>query len=170
MADGHAVGADEDLADDCAQHALAVLDAGAVGCIAQAGQEAAEVLRELEVGGGIDELGVERVELSADSRLAFTQVGHADAELIEGQQLLLVGLDQAGDPGGGSGQVTLQPGALRGGGVGDAQLGQAPVQLVSDERGVGQQAHDVVPHERVELVGADRAGVADRAVLVTPGV
>ena len=59
VSDHDAVGGDEDLADDGAQHALAVFDGGVVDAVTQAGQEGVEVLGELEVGVGVDELGVE---------------------------------------------------------------------------------------------------------------
>jgi hypothetical protein len=71
VADDDAVGSDEDFADDGAQHTLAVLDAGVVGAFAQPGEEAVEVLGEFEVGVVVDELGVERVDLSADGGFAF---------------------------------------------------------------------------------------------------
>src|SRR5680860_1396219 len=61
--DHDAVGCDEDLTDNGAQHALAVGDVGAVDAGAQTGEEGVEVLRELEVGLGVDQSGVERVEL-----------------------------------------------------------------------------------------------------------
>src|SRR6266508_6668337 len=49
VTDGDLVGSDEDVFDDQPQHALALLDAGRVGLVAQLGEEAVEVVGEFEV-------------------------------------------------------------------------------------------------------------------------
>jgi hypothetical protein len=69
VADDHALGADEDLPDDQAEHALTLGDRGGVGLVAQAAEEALQGLGELEVGRLVDELGVEGVELGAQGLL-----------------------------------------------------------------------------------------------------
>src|SRR3954469_8912297 len=68
---------------------------------AQAGEEAFEVFGQLEVGLSVDELGSQRVELGA-------QAGFAGTQLVEGDQLFLVGLDQPGDGRAGLGQCLFQ--------------------------------------------------------------
>jgi hypothetical protein len=128
VADHHALGTDEDLPDEQAQHPLPLGDRGGVGAVAQPCQEALQGLGELQVGLLVDELGVEGVELGAEGLLLGPQGGHAGAELVQAEQLLLVGLDQPGDGGRGPGVLALQPGLGRGGGVGRVQLGQAAVQ------------------------------------------
>jgi hypothetical protein len=56
------------------------------------------------------------------------------------------------------------------GGAFGAQRGEPPLDLGSDQRGVGQQLLDFAPHERIEFVGADRPvgahAPADVAVVV----
>src|SRR5436189_152073 len=79
--------------------ALAFLDGQVLGVLGEAGKELFEVLSELEVGLGVVQFGVERVELGGDRGLAFTQRRHAGAELVECDELFLVGLDQAGAAG-----------------------------------------------------------------------
>ncbi len=103
----------------------------------------------LEVGVTVGGLGVERVELAA-------QVRHLGAQLVDGDQLLGERLDHGGDRGGGFGQGRLQLVALAGDRVGGADLFQALAGLGADEGGVGEQADDVVPHDPVQVVGADR--------------
>jgi hypothetical protein len=102
---------------------VAGVTVGLVDAVAQPGQEAVEALGKLEVGCVVDELGVQRVELRAQAGLFLTQFGHAGAELVEGEQLLLVGLEQPGDRGGGASELAFQTALLCGGGVGGTQLG-----------------------------------------------
>jgi hypothetical protein len=62
-----------------------------VGCVGESGEEPFEVLGELDVGLGVVQLGVERVQLGDSA-----QLGHPPAQLFERDELLLVGLDQSG--------------------------------------------------------------------------
>jgi hypothetical protein len=87
VVDGDAVVADAHFADDEAQHALALLDGQAVGVLAELGEEAFEVLGELEIGLGVVQLGVERVELGGDGGLALAQRGQPGAQLVERDEL-----------------------------------------------------------------------------------
>jgi hypothetical protein len=105
--DGDFLGADEDVLDEQLQDALAFFDGGGGGVAVQLGEEAFQVIGELEVGVTVGELGVERVELAAQARLAGAQVRHPGAQFIDGDQLLGVGLDHRGDRGGGLGQGQL---------------------------------------------------------------
>ena len=127
-----------------------------VEAVAEAGEEPFEGVGELEVGLGVVQLGVERVELGLEGGLALAQCRHPGAQLVERDQLFLVGLDQSLDRGGGAGEVALERFAAAGGGVLAPQRLEAPVDLGADERGVLEQLADLAPDERVELVGADR--------------
>ena len=166
VADDDALGADEDVFDDQAQDALLLGEGRGAGVAAEPGEEAFEVVGELEVGVAVGELGGQGVELAAQAGLAGAQLGHALTQFVEGDQLFLVGLDQPGDRGRGLGQCLLQALLAGGGGVGGAQLLQPPVDLGPDQLRAGEQAGDVVPHDLVEVVGADRLVVADAAVFV----
>ena len=86
--DGDLLGADEDVLDQQPQHPLAFFDGGGGGAAAQLGEEAFEVVGELEVGVAVGGLGVEGVELAAQVRLAGAQVRHPGAQLVDGDQLL----------------------------------------------------------------------------------
>jgi hypothetical protein len=63
VADGDLLLADEDLADEQPHDLLALLDRQLVGVGAEAGAEAVERLGQLEVGLGVVELVLERVQL-----------------------------------------------------------------------------------------------------------
>jgi hypothetical protein len=70
VADCDVVIADEDFADDEPLDLLALLDGEFCGVGGEAGAEAFERLGELEVGLGVVQLGVERVELGPQGCLA----------------------------------------------------------------------------------------------------
>ncbi len=61
MADGDAFGSNEDLLDEQAQNPLSLRDGRGVRGFRQPGEEAFEVLGELEVGVAVDELEALRV-------------------------------------------------------------------------------------------------------------
>lgn len=73
VADGDCFRSDEDVFDQQAQHPLAFADAGA-GAAAQLGEEAVEVVGELEGGIPVDGLGVEGGQPGAEARFAGAQV------------------------------------------------------------------------------------------------
>ena len=83
MADRDLVLADEHVADEQPDDLLALFDRELLGVGAEARPEALERLGELEVGFGVVQLGVERVELGLQGRFALAQPGGAVAQLIE---------------------------------------------------------------------------------------
>jgi hypothetical protein len=113
--DGDLLGSDEDVLDEQPQDALLLGDGGHGGVFAELGEEVLQAGGELEVGLAVDELVGQGGELAAQAGLAGAQLGGALAQLVEGDQLFLVGLDQPVDRGGGLGQCLLEA-ALRGGG------------------------------------------------------
>ena len=70
MADGDVVVAEEDLAHDESHDLLALLDRELLGVGCQSRAERVERFGELEVGLGVAQLAVERVQLGAERRLA----------------------------------------------------------------------------------------------------
>ncbi|MFI6360074.1 reverse transcriptase domain-containing protein [Streptomyces sp. NPDC050743] len=112
VSDRDLFGADEDVFDQEPQDALPFGDLGCGGVGAELGEEAFQVVGEFEVGVAVGELGFKSVELAAEVGLAGSQVGHPGAQFVDGDQLFLVGLDHAGDGGGGLGQGQLEAGAL----------------------------------------------------------
>ena len=119
--DGVVVASDQDFADDEPQDALLAGDVELVQAVGEAAEEPFEGVGELEVGLGVVQLGVEAVELGLQRVLAFAQGGHPGAQLVERDELFLVGLDQPLDRGAGAGEVALERFAATGGGMFGAQ-------------------------------------------------
>jgi hypothetical protein len=149
------VAADQDFAHDEPQDALLFCERELVEPVGETVEEAFEGVGELEVGFGVVQLGVEAVELGLQCGLTLAQGGHPRAQLVERDELFLVGLDQPGDRAFGAGDVTLERFAASAGGVLGPQRLEAAVDLRAHERGVFQHAADLVPDESVELIGAD---------------
>src|SRR6266704_3568940 len=164
--DGDLLGSDEDVLDQEPEDALAFGDAGDGGCAGQLGEEAFEVACELEAGVAVGGLDVDGADLAAQGRLPGAQVRHPGAELVDGDQLLGVGLDHGGDRAGSLGRLEFEAVPLAGDRVGGAGRVQPLADLGPDEGGVGEQAGDVVPHDGVEVVGADRLVAADPPAVV----
>jgi hypothetical protein len=167
VADGDLLGADEDVLDDGAQDALAVLDGGGGGAAAEPAEEALEVAGEPEVGVAVGRLGVEGGDLVLQAGLAGAEGGHAGAELVDGDELLGERGDHRGDRLAGLGEGLLELAALAGDRVGCAGPFQPFADLGADEGGVGEQGGDVVPDDLVGVVGADGLVLADASALVT---
>ena len=172
MSDGDrvVVAADQDFADDEPHDALLAGDVELVQPVGEAAEERVEGVGELEVGLGVVQLGVEAVALGLERALALAQCGHPGAELLERDELFLVGLDQPLDRGAGAGEISLERFTAAGGGVLGPRRGEAAVDLGADELGGLEQPADLGPDERVELIGADRAAGASLAVGVPPAV
>ena len=117
VADGDVVVADQDLAHEEPDGLLALLGGEVFGVAGEAGAEAVERLGELEVGLGVVQFGVEGVELGLQGCFAFAQLGCAGTQLLEGDELLLVAIEQASQRGLGAGEVAFEGVAAGGGGV-----------------------------------------------------
>src|SRR6266516_6854693 len=96
VADHDLAGSDEDFLDEQAHDALTVLDGCGDRGFAERGQEAFEVLGELEVDLAVGELGVEGLDLVAQAGLAGAQFGHPGTQFVEGDEVFLVCPDQPG--------------------------------------------------------------------------
>jgi hypothetical protein len=97
--DDDSLGRDPDLFDHEPDHALTIGDLEGLGRIMELGEKPFQALGERDVGLGVEEFGLQGGELGLNRRFALAQGGHPRAELIERDQLFLVGFDQAGDPG-----------------------------------------------------------------------
>jgi hypothetical protein len=166
--DGVVVAADQDFADDEPQDALLFGDVELVQPVGEPAEESFKRVGELEVGLGVGQLGVECVELRAQRGLARAKRGRPGTELVERDELFLVGLDQAYDGRVGAVEVALERLAAASGGVLGAQRGESAVDLLLDELRMLEQPSDLAPDERVDLVGADGAACADLAADVPP--
>src|ERR1035441_10581436 len=114
VADGDFLGSDEDVLDEGAQDALAVLGGGGGGAGAEAGEESFEVVGELEVGVAVGGLDVEGGDLVLQAGLPDAEAGHAGAELVDGEKLLGERGDHRGDGRGGLRECLLELAAFSG--------------------------------------------------------
>src|SRR5437773_3584102 len=87
VADHDLAGGDEDFLDEQAHDALTVPGGCGGGGFAERGQEAFEVLGELEVDLAVGELGVEGLDLVAQAGLAGAQFGHPGTQFVEGDEV-----------------------------------------------------------------------------------
>ena len=110
------------------------------------------------------QLGVERVQLGAEGRLALAQLGHAGAEFLERDQLFLVAVDQSPQRVLRAREVALEPVAAVAGGVLGAERLEPPVDLGLDQLGVLQQREHLGPDRLVDLVDANGASGADASL------
>jgi hypothetical protein len=133
--DGDLLGSDEDVFDEQPQDAAALVDGGGLGVGVQCGEEAFQVGGVGEVGLVVGELVVQRLDLVAQVGFPGAQVGHAGAQLVDGDQLFAERLDHAGDAAAGVGQRSLQAVALLGGRIGGARGEQPFVDLGADQLG-----------------------------------
>jgi hypothetical protein len=163
VSDGDVVllAADEDFAHDEAEDALLLMHGELVEAVGEASEEALERLGELEVGLGVVQLAFEGDELRGERALALAQLGHPLAQLLERDQLLLIGLDQAPGAGAHACKLVFESLAAAGGGVFAADSFEAALDFGSDELGLLEQAPDLRPDELVEFVRADRTRLAD---------
>ena len=119
--------------------------------------------QQIRKGAPVRGLCVDGLDLVAQVGFSCSEVGHPGAQFVDGDQLLGERGDHPGDRGGGLGQRGLQSLVLGDGRVAGAGGGQALVDLGGDQRGVGDQRGDVVPHDGIEVVGPDRGVAADPA-------
>src|SRR5262249_26063468 len=111
-----------------------------------------EALGKGDVGLGIQQLGLERSELTLDGHLAMAERGHPRPELVERNQLFLIGLDQPRDRSPDANQFLGGDVTLDVHGVTRAEFGQAAIDLGPDQGGIGEELDDAVPDEGVQDV------------------
>lgn len=166
VADDDPLRPDQDLFDHAPQYLLTIFDRRRLGCVAQPGEELLQVLGQLKVGLAVEELCVQRRERTGQAGLLRAKVGHLGTQLVEGEQVLLVGLHETFDALGGSGEFELEAGPFGRRRIGRSQLFQAPVQLGLDEARVGEQGGHLTPDEIVEVVSPHRLVATDASMLV----
>ena len=155
VSDGDLVGSDEDVLDEQSEHPLALVHRGDLGVGVELSEKTLQIGGEGKVGLAVGELGIESMNLVAQVGFSRAQVGHPGAQFVDSNQLLAVGLDHAGDRGGRLGQRGVEAFTLSRNGIGGAGGVESLVDLGADELWVGQQPGEVIPHDLVEVVGAD---------------
>ena len=166
MANDDALRSDEHLSDKQPENPLTLRNRGAPGCLAQTGEEASEVLGELKIPLAIHGLGFERFELGLKGRGLLSELGRAAAQLVQGDQLLLIGLHEAVDGALRSSELALQLRLLHDNRAGSPQLLETALELCMDELGIGEQGRHVVPNHLIQVVLANRGVAADPTLFV----
>ena len=93
MADDDFLLADQHLLDEEPDDALALRNVQGFGRRAQARQEAVQGLRDPEIGLPVLGLIDNGLQFAMQSLLLTAQLGHSGAELVDCDQLLLIGVD-----------------------------------------------------------------------------
>jgi hypothetical protein len=163
VADRDVVFADQDLADDQSDDLLALLDGQVLAAAGEARAEPVKGLAELEVGLGVVQLGVERVQLRLQGGFAFAQLRGASAEFVERDELFLVAIEQASQRVLRAREIALERVLAGGRGVRGAEGLEPPVDLGSDQCRVIEQSEHAAPDELVDLGQAHRPVIADAA-------
>ena len=107
------------------------------------------------------QLGLERVELGAESRLALAQLGHPRAEFLECDQLFLVTVDQPPQRVLRAREVALEAFAAVAGWVLGTERLNPPLDLGLNQLGVLEQREYLRPDEFVDLLDANVTCGAD---------
>ena len=160
----------EDLLGDQAQYSLSFGYVQALCRVAESAKEAVQVLGQAQYHLFIHGLHLQVAVFGLQRLLTFAQLGKAAAEFLDLDQALLVRIkhlvDAVADPTLGAFHGFLSADRRRGVG----HVSQTPVYLAANQRRLFQQADHVVPHNRIQIVLADGATVANRSVRVAPMV
>src|SRR5450755_227730 len=170
MSDGDAVVVDDDLLDEQSDDALAFEHVQALHLRAQTLEEFAQRVSKSKICGLIDELGTQRFEFCLQPCLALPQLGHSPAQLVQAEEILLVGRQQPLNAPLGlqqlaGGSVLVLLGRMR-----RARGFDAPGQLRLDQRRIFKQSSDLGPHGLLEQIEPDGRSAAARLALIAPGV
>ncbi|MCY4440255.1 MAG: hypothetical protein OXE53_08610, partial [Deltaproteobacteria bacterium] len=170
MADSDFVLGDQHLLHEEPDDALAFGDVEGFGGRTQPLQKAGQGLGEPEIGlpilGAIDG----GLQFAMQSLFLAAQLGRSVAQFVDGDQLFLIGRDQAVDTLADSDKPMPKVGLALLVGIGDTGCLQWPVDLRPHPCRIFEQADQLGPHDVVEQILAHRTAVAQRAVEIAPGV
>src|SRR5215471_8827810 len=170
MSDDDPVVTDQDLLDEQSYHALALDDVERFGRRAQTGEKCGQRFSETQISSAVGRPVRDRLQLRADCVLAPTQIGHAVAQLVERQKILLVGCEQALDILLQAPEITLKRRFSTFCRIDVACHLQPTVELVLDEAGILKQFEDLGPYNLVEQILADRTTMANRSAEPPPRI
>ena len=112
----------------------------------------------------------ERVQLGAERLLALAQGWHPLSQLLQRQELFLIGGEQSLDALAHAHQLSLHRLLTLLRGVGRARDREPAIKLLFDQRGILEQPHHLGPHDLIQQVLPDRSVLADGATEVPPAV
>ena len=170
MADGDFVLGDQNLLHEESDDTLPFGDVQGFGTRAQPRQKAGQGLGEPEIGlpilGAIDG----GLQFAMQSLFLAAQLGRSVAQLVDGDQLFLIGRDQAVDTLADPDKPMPKVGLTLLVGIGDTGCLQSPVDLRAYQCRIFEQADQLGPHDVIKQILAHRTAVAQRAVEIAPGV
>ena len=132
----------------------------------KAGQGLGEPEIRLSIPGTIDD----GFQFAMQGLLLTTELGRPVAQFVDGDQLLLIGIDQAVDALADSDQPSPQVGLALLVGIGGTRRLQSAVDLGADQRRVLKQADHLAPDNVIEQVLAHGPAVAQRSPKMAPGI
>ncbi len=142
----------EHLFDEQTEHPLTFRNRGSIGCSSKTRKKALEILRELEIRLPVHRLCFLGLELSTQGGSLLPEFRRAAAELLQCDQLLLIGLHEAVDGAFGSPKRALKLRFLCRHRARGPQLLKTAIEFRSYELGIGDQGRHVVPDQFVQVI------------------
>jgi hypothetical protein len=170
MANHDAVVADENVLDDEAHDALALDDVKRVGSATQSGEKRRESFGEAQERSPVCRLVGDRLQLATQCLFALPKRRHALAQLLERQELLLVGDEESFDAFANAGEFAVQALLALLGRIRCARCSETPVKFLLDQRRVLEQADHLCPDDLVEQILPHHAVIAHRTAELSPTI
>ena len=170
MANGDFVLGDQHLLHDEPDDALPFGDVQGFGGRVQPRQKAGQRLGEPEIGLAILRTIDGGLQFAIQRLLLTAEFGRSVAQLVDRDQLLLIGVDQAADAFSDPDQTVPQVVLALLAWIGGAGRLQSPIDLGADQCRILEQADHFAPDDVIEQVLAHRPTVAQRPVEMAPGV
>jgi hypothetical protein len=162
--------ADQNLLDQEANDALALLHIERVRGRTQPGKEGGKRFGETQISSSFGALVNQGLQFGVHGPLALPQFGHPGPELVQRDDVFLVGRQQPvhaiTDPC----EVTLESCFPAFGRAGGTSCCQPAIDLCSDQIGILQQLYDRIPHYTVEEILANGTVVTERGCQVPPRI
>jgi hypothetical protein len=170
MANDDGVVGHQNLLDQQTDDALALINIKCTGIGAQAREEGGQGLGQTQHGGAVGDLIDDGLQFRSQALLALPQFGHAATQVVQRQEIFLVGGYQPfhvlADPC----QFALQPLLAPAGRLGFPAGRQAAIEFGGDQARVFKEAHHLGPDHLVKQVLTDRTVVTERPVQATVGI
>ncbi len=170
MANHDRVIADEHLLDEQAHEALPLQDVQRIRRRPQPGKKRRECFREAQIHRPLARLIGDRLQLGAQRLLALTQRRHPLAQLLERQEVFLIGGEYPLDALAHAHQFALHRLFALFRGVGGARGSESPIEFVLNQSRILEQPNDLGPDELIQEILSHGSVVAARAAEVPPGV
>src|SRR6266511_3743267 len=170
VADHDRVIADEHLLDEQTHEALPFEDVQCVRRHAQPGEKRRERLRELQIHRPLSCLIGDRLQLGAQRLFALTQGRHPLPQLLQRQEVLLIGGEHPIDALVHPHQIALHRLLALFRRVGGARSGEAPIEFLLNQGRILEKPNDLGPDDLIQQILPDSAVGAAGTAEVPPSV